>query len=144
MASNEPQTHQTIDSTDEKIEGSSSHSIPDTTASEKARDGEKTPAEPALQEMQPGPEAAVLALKKLDSKVPAKAGKEPPQDPFAHLPEHEADILRKQVETPDVKVGYTTLFRYADGKDWSVLVLSIACAIIAGAGMPLMTVCMVN
>jgi hypothetical protein len=140
MASNEPHTHQTTESADEKVDRSSSHSVPVTTASDNARDGEKTPAEPALQDLQPGPEAATLALKKLDSKVPGKEGDGPPQDPFAHLPEHEAAILRKQVDIPDVKVGYTTLFRYAEKKEWLVLGVSVLCAIIAGAGMPLMTV----
>jgi len=137
MSSNPPHTSESLD---EKVERSSSHSVPDTTISEKLRDDDRSPAEPELQQLQPGPEEAILALKKLDSVVPDKDGKEPQQDPFAHLPKHEASILRNQVETPDVKVGYTTLFRYATSREWVVLGVSVFCAIVAGAAMPLMTV----
>jgi ATP-binding cassette, subfamily B (MDR/TAP), member 1 len=94
--------------------------------------------QPAIVPVQPGPHEAAIALTKLDSTVQEK--KDTQQDPFAHLPEHEASILRKQVETPDVKVGYLTLFRYATAFDWFVFVVSMFCAIVAGAAMPLMTV----
>jgi ATP-binding cassette, subfamily B (MDR/TAP), member 1 len=85
-----------------------------------------------------GPAETELALKKLDSAVPEK--KDGPQDPFAHLPEHEAAILRKQVDVPEVKVGYSTLFRYATTWDWVIFVIAVLASIIAGAAMPLMTV----
>jgi ATP-binding cassette, subfamily B (MDR/TAP), member 1 len=99
----------------------------------------EVPTESGLAPIQPGPHEAELVLKKLDSTVPEK--QDGPQDPFAHLPEHEATILRRQVETLDVKVGYTTLFRYATAFDWLIFVLAICCAVISGAAMPLMTVC---
>lgn len=108
--------------------------------SEKVRDTE--PAVPVLDPIQPGYHDAEMVLKKLDSKIIAKkdASATVAPDPFAHLPEHEASILRKQVDTPDVKVGYFTLFRYANAFDWSVFAVSMFCAIVAGAAMPLMTV----
>jgi ATP-binding cassette, subfamily B (MDR/TAP), member 1 len=97
-----------------------------------------------LANVQPGPGEAGLALTKLDSKLVEqkndKAGKELQQDPFKHLPAHEADILRAQVETPDVKVTYFTLFRYANKFDWMIFAVSAICAIGSGAAMPLMTV----
>lgn len=77
-------------------------------------------------------------LRKLDSKVVDV--KERETDPFAHLPEHEADILRRQVDTPDVKVGFFTLYRYATRWDWTIWSVSCICTIAAGAAMPLMTV----
>ena len=99
-------------------------------------------AEPTLVPIQPGPYEGELALKKLDSAIPEKKNVSP--DPFAHLPEHEASILRKQLDVPEVKVGYTTLFRYATTLDWVIFVIAVLASIIAGAAMPLMTVSMVD
>ena len=96
------------------------------------------PAEPSLAPIQPGPLEGGLALKRLDSAVPEK--NDVSQDPFAHLPEHEAAILRKQLDIPEVKVGYTTLFRYASALDWVIFVIAVLASVIAGAAMPLMTV----
>ncbi|GAM85326.1 hypothetical protein ANO11243_033310 [Dothideomycetidae sp. 11243] len=61
-------------------------------------------------------------------------------DPFAHLPDNEASILRKQLEIPPAKVGYFTLYRYADGRDIAIIAFSSFCAIAGGALMPLMPV----
>lgn len=66
--------------------------------------------------------------------------KDQDEDPFRHLPEHEQEILRRQVHIPDVKVGYFTLYRYASRWDWVVWWVSVVCTIMAGAAMPLMTV----
>jgi hypothetical protein len=78
-------------------------------------------------------------LQKLDSKVvEVKEGDE--NDPFKHLPDNEKAILKRQLDTPDVKVGFFTLFRYATNMDISILVISTICTIAAGAAMPLMTV----
>jgi ATP-binding cassette subfamily B (MDR/TAP) protein 1 len=83
---------------------------------------------------------AELQLKKLDSKVVKAPGKDETPDPFAHLPPHEAEILRRQVDTPDISVGYFGLFKYASSLDWLIFALALFCAIVAGAAMPLMTV----
>jgi hypothetical protein len=96
------------------------------------------PAQPTVVPIQPGPHDAEVPLTKLDSTVRDK--EDGSQDPFAHLPEHEAAILRRQVETSDLNVGYLTLFRYATAFDWFVFVVAMFCAIVAGAAMPLMTV----
>ncbi|KAF2404519.1 ATP-binding cassette transporter ABC4 [Trichodelitschia bisporula] len=79
------------------------------------------------------------ALTKLDSKV-VSIGDQEEADPFAHLPAHEKEILKKQIHTPDVKVGYFTLYRYATKWDIVIFVVSCICTIAAGAAMPLMTV----
>ncbi|KAI1457756.1 P-loop containing nucleoside triphosphate hydrolase protein [Annulohypoxylon moriforme] len=61
-------------------------------------------------------------------------------DPFGHLPAHEADILRRQVITPEVKSGISTLYRYASRNDLIIMAVSAVGAIAGGAAMPLMTV----
>jgi len=83
------------------------------------------------------PHDAALVFKKLDSNVKKKEDQE---DPFAHLPEHERDILKKQLDVPDLKIGYLTLYRYATRWDIILLAVSAITGIAAGAAMPLMTV----
>jgi ATP-binding cassette subfamily B (MDR/TAP) protein 1 len=61
-------------------------------------------------------------------------------DPFAHLPDHQAKILRDQVYTPQVRVGAATLYRYASRNDLLIMAVAAICAIISGAVLPLMTV----
>lgn len=89
----------------------------------------------------PGPqdETSAEELRQLDSKV-VKVGDVQEQDPYRHLPEHEAAILRRQVDIPEVKVGFFTLYRYASRNDWIIWGISCVCTIAAGAAMPLMTV----
>jgi ATP-binding cassette subfamily B (MDR/TAP) protein 1 len=79
-------------------------------------------------------------LAKADSKV--VLAKEVPEetDPYAHLPEREAKILKDQVLTPDVKVGLVTLYRYSSRNDLLILFVSAICSIASGAALPLMTV----
>lgn len=62
------------------------------------------------------------------------------EDVFAHLPEDEKQILKKQLDAPDVKVSFVALFRYASRMDLIIMVVSAFCAIIAGAALPLFTV----
>ncbi|KAI9924401.1 hypothetical protein ASPWEDRAFT_34891 [Aspergillus wentii DTO 134E9] len=58
---------------------------------------------------------------------------------FAHLPEQEKEILKKQLDGPVANVGFLTLFRYASRNDMLVIFVSAICAIAAGAAMPLFT-----
>ncbi|CAJ2507030.1 Uu.00g082160.m01.CDS01 [Anthostomella pinea] len=78
-------------------------------------------------------------LAKLDSKV-IDASKQSDNDPFAHLPGHEAAVLKKQVDTPDVKAGLAAIYRYSSTNDILIMVVSALCAIAGGAALPLMTV----
>lgn len=66
--------------------------------------------------------------------------KEEEKDPFAHLPEHEASILRRQLDIPAVKVTYKDLYRYATKTDIAIQVVGGIMAIVAGAALPLMTI----
>lgn len=78
-------------------------------------------------------------LEKADTQiVPPKKSLD--DDPYKHLPEREARILKEQVLTPDVKVGVATLYRYATRNDLLIIAVSAICAIAAGAALPLMTV----
>jgi len=62
------------------------------------------------------------------------------EDPLAHLPEHERNIIKRQIDMPVVKVGVAKLYRYSTRNDILIMVVSALCAIIGGAIMPLMTV----
>lgn len=77
-------------------------------------------------------------LSKLDSHIVKVVDKE--EDIYAHLPEHEREILKRQVDTPDVKSGWKTLYRYSTTNDLLIMAVSSLCAIAAGAALPLMTV----
>jgi ATP-binding cassette subfamily B (MDR/TAP) protein 1 len=62
---------------------------------------------------------------------------------FAHLPEHEKEILKRQLESPSVKVSFFILYRYASRTDILIMIVSAICSIAAGAALPLFTVCMI-
>ncbi|KAK4569860.1 GTPase-activating protein [Recurvomyces mirabilis] len=83
-------------------------------------------------------------LQRLDSKPPkqkaAQVAEEKEQDPLAHLPEHEAAIIRRQLEIPPVKLTYFSLYRYATRNDLIIMAVSGIAAIVGGAAMPLMTI----
>ncbi|KAB8296977.1 hypothetical protein EYC80_002380 [Monilinia laxa] len=77
-------------------------------------------------------------LSKVDSnivKVPASN-----EDIYAHLPPHEAEILKRQVELPEVTASVRNLYRFATTNDIIILIISSICTIAAGAALPLMTV----
>lgn len=79
-------------------------------------------------------------LEKADSRVVKQIANEEDGDPYKHLPEDKAAILKKQVFTPDVKVGIATLYRYASRNDLLIMAVCAVCAIASGAALPLMTV----
>ena len=82
----------------------------------------------------------IAQLKEIDShivKIPeAKKGEEA----YAHLPPHEKEIVKRQLDIPEVKVTFRTLYRYATRNDCIIIAISSLCAIAGGAVMPLMTV----
>lgn len=77
-----------------------------------------------------------LPLETLDS-MPTNAEID---DSFQHLPEHEKDILKRQLDLPAIKVSYLTLYRHATANEKVILVIASLAAIISGALLPLMTV----
>ncbi|KAK3379796.1 P-loop containing nucleoside triphosphate hydrolase protein [Lasiosphaeria ovina] len=80
-----------------------------------------------------------LDLEKADSKV-LVAPKPTDDDPFKHLPDSVARVLKDQVFTPTVKIGIATLYRYASRNDLLIMAGSAVAAIASGAALPLMTV----
>ncbi|OAL30045.1 hypothetical protein AYO20_08949 [Fonsecaea nubica] len=79
-------------------------------------------------------------LSKLDSKIVQVRDVPEGDAALSHLPEHERAVLKKQLDVPDVKVTYWTLYRYATKWDKVFIVIACICAIGAGAVLPLMTV----
>ena len=79
-------------------------------------------------------------LEKADSKVVQPPKEATDNDPFKHLPPDEAEVLRRQVFTPEVKAGVAALYRYSSTNDIIITVVSALAAIASGALLPLMTV----
>lgn len=52
----------------------------------------------------------------------------------------ESQVLQRQVDTPEVQVGFFSLYRYASNYDLVVLAVSSICAMVGGAVLPLVTV----
>lgn len=80
------------------------------------------------------------SLQKLDSHVVKVDDVKEGDEAYAHLSPHERDIIKRQLDVPNVKVTFATLFRYATRNDIIIIVISCICAIAGGAVMPLMTV----
>lgn len=82
----------------------------------------------------------VTKIEKLDSRFVKVTDVKKGEEAYAHLPPHERDIIRKQLEIPITKVTFTTLYRYATRNDLIIVAISAICSIAGGAVMPLMTV----
>lgn len=54
--------------------------------------------------------------------------------------DQDEQFLRRQIQMPEVKVTYRSLFRYSTLFDTLILWCSICCSLVAGAALPLMTV----
>ncbi|CAG7920112.1 unnamed protein product [Penicillium olsonii] len=59
---------------------------------------------------------------------------------YGHLPPHEKEILKKQLDAPPRPVSFFGLYRYASMIDILILVVSTLCAMAAGAALPLFTI----
>ncbi|KAF4983113.1 hypothetical protein FZEAL_1407 [Fusarium zealandicum] len=79
-------------------------------------------------------------LKKADSQVVQPPQADNIEDHYRHLPPDEAEVLRRQVVSPDVKQGVAMLYRYSSRNDVIIIAVSAVCAIAGGAALPLMTV----
>ncbi len=82
----------------------------------------------------------VTKMEKLDSRIIKVGEVKDGDEAYAHLPLHEREIVKRQLDTPSVNVTYRTLYRYATTNDLLIVAISSICAIIGGAVMPLMTV----
>lgn len=77
-------------------------------------------------------------LSKLDSNVIRVDDKD--VDIYAHLAPHEVEIIKRQIDLPELKAGVAVLYRYATRNDMIIIIISSLNAIAAGAALPLMTV----
>ncbi|KAL2052621.1 hypothetical protein ABVK25_007181 [Lepraria finkii] len=82
----------------------------------------------------------VAYLEKLDSHIVKVPEMKQGEEAYAHLPENEKEIVKRQLEIPTVTVTFKTLYRYATRNDLLILAVSCISAIAGGAVMPLMTV----
>ncbi|UKZ52662.1 hypothetical protein TrVGV298_006443 [Trichoderma virens] len=62
------------------------------------------------------------------------------QDPYGHLPPHQADILKRQIVIPEGDHGIKAIYRYATRNDAIIIIVSSLFAIASGAAMPLMNI----
>jgi ATP-binding cassette subfamily B (MDR/TAP) protein 1 len=78
------------------------------------------------------------------SKGPSNGGPElsSAEDPFAHLPENQADILRRQAHVPNdsKKGGVAALYRYTSRIDLLIMIVCGICSAASGAALPSMTI----
>ena len=86
----------------------------------------------------------IAQLKEVDSHIVKVPEIKEGDEAYAHLPPHERDIVKRQLDIPEVKVTYKTLYRYATRYDLIIIAISAICSIAGGAVMPLMTVSTVS
>jgi hypothetical protein len=91
----------------------------------------QTSASPSI----PTPDGLDASAHPVKPQVAAEA-----DDAFAHLPDHERQILKKQLDAPAVQVNFFGLYRYADKWDLLIITISGISAIAAGSALPLFTV----
>ncbi|KAL8805888.1 MAG: hypothetical protein Q9182_001669 [Xanthomendoza sp. 2 TL-2023] len=99
---------------------------------------EKAEVDPSSSSTSSSRDAA--SLEKLDSKIVKVRDVKEGEEAYAHLPPHEKDIVKKQLDIPPIAVSFMTLYRYATRNDLIIIVISAIAAIGGGAVMPLMTV----
>lgn len=92
-------------------------------------------------EKQPLPKSATIDLSQTKASDATQTGTaDIPEDPFSHLPEHEREVLKTQLDVEDQKVSFFGLYRYASKNDILIIIVSAICSIAAGAALPLFTV----
>lgn len=82
----------------------------------------------------------IAQLKEVDSHIVKVPEVKEGEEAYAHLPPHEKEVVKRQLDMPEVKVTFKTLYRYATRVDLIIIAVSLICAIAGGAVMPLMTV----
>ena len=82
----------------------------------------------------------IAQLKDVDSHIVKVPDVKEGEEAYAHLPPHEREVVKRQLDIPEVKVTFKTLYRYATRNDLIIIAVSSICAIAGGSVMPLMTV----
>lgn len=124
---------------DEKVEKQTSHND-----GSRETDKEDIPAkheyDPQSSSYSSSSSQDVTALEKLDSRIVKVGEVKEGEEAYAHLPPHEKEIVKRQLDLPPVTVTFKTLYRYATRNDLLIVFISALAAIGGGAVMPLMTV----
>lgn len=84
---------------------------------------------PAPAPLLAGSDPTALDDKTLDGDASSAAG----------LTEDEKKILQTQLDAPNDKIGYFTLFRYANKQESLIMLVSFLASVAAGACLPLMS-----
>lgn len=108
-----------------------------------SRDDSSSGREPMAEKRPPSSGSSsddIAQLKEVDSHVVKIPEVKKGEEAYAHLPPHEKEIVKRQLDIPEVKVTFITLYRYATRNDLIIIAISCICAIAGGAVMPLMTV----
>ncbi|CAF9914129.1 MAG: GTPase-activating protein [Alectoria fallacina] len=114
--------------------------------SRESRDDSSSGRDLVAEKQEQGPHSSgsssddIAQLKEVDSHIVKVAEVKKGEEAYAHLPPHEKEIVKKQLDIPEVKVTFKTLYRYATRNDLIIIAISCICAIAGGAVMPLMTV----
>lgn len=91
--------------------------------------------------MDKGMDKAAAAGEKSPPGAPGAPGaEEEPVDPMSLLPEHEAEVLKRQIETPERQYGLGSLWRYATRNDLIIIFVACICSVASGAALPCMTI----
>ena len=101
-----------------------------------AMDTEKATMGQAPLPVQQDPAVPQVNLKSKEVDV----GSQEENDPLQHLSGQEKDIIKRQIDVPNVKVTVGMLYRYATFNDILIMIISSICAIGGGSALPLMTV----
>ena len=59
---------------------------------------------------------------------------------YGHLPPHQAEILKRQVLTPELKQGLSAIYRFSTRNDIIIMIVATVASIGSGAATPLMTI----
>lgn len=111
-----------------------------TSENKTTRPASATPGSPTSAVSRSSNSDTAADLAKYDSKIVHLRDVPEGDAALAHLPEHEREVLKKQLHVPDVKVTYWGLYRYATTWDKVLIAIGALGAIGGGAVMPLMTV----
>ena len=79
-------------------------------------------------------------LEKLDSQIIKVSDVKQGEEAYAHLPDHEREIIKRQLDIPEVRVTFVSLYRYATRNDLIIVAISAVMAIAGGAVFPLLTI----
>jgi ATP-binding cassette subfamily B (MDR/TAP) protein 1 len=80
------------------------------------------------------------SLRRLDSQIAVADSKSESDDDLSYLPENEREIIRRQIDIPDINLKFSGLYRFATVNDLLLIAIGSFCSIVGGALLPFMTI----